>query len=161
MKLAQTTETEVSKKIKNPNPKVIVFLCKWCSSKGADTAGVSRLEYPPNILPIIVNCSSRVDPQHVVEAFLNGADGVVVSGCHPGVCHYQNGNYKALKRMTLLFELLKQIGVSPKRYKLTWIAATEGAKFSKEMTEFVESLKTLPPYMKNNKQMEESENEKA
>jgi len=134
--------------ILNPDPKIILFLCRWCSGKGADLAGTSRLQYPPNILPIMVNCSSRIDPQLVVEAFLEGADGVCVTGCHLGDCHYKTGNYKAYKRMTVLSTLLEQIGVNSKRFRLEWISATEAAKFAKITTEMVEDLKYLEPYSK-------------
>ena len=136
------------REILNPDPKIIMFLCRWCSGKGADLAGTSRLQYPPNILPIMVNCSSRIDPQLVVEAFLEGADGVLISGCHLGDCHYKTGNYKAYKRMAVLGKLLEQIGVNPKRFRIEWISATEAAKFQKITTEMVEDLKYLEPYGK-------------
>jgi coenzyme F420-reducing hydrogenase delta subunit len=141
-KIQQTTEL-------NSNPKVVLFVCRWCSGKGADLAGTSRLQYPPNVLPIMVNCSSRIDPQHVVEAFLEGADGVLITGCHFGDCHYKTGNYKAFRRMALLSKLLKQVGVNPKRFRITWVSATEGSKFAKITTEMVEDLKKLPPYSRN------------
>lgn len=149
MRMMSNTQQKLSSDLKNPNPKVILFMCRWCSGKGADLAGVSRLHYPSNILPVLVNCSSRIDPQHVVEAFLNGADGVMVTGCHFGDCHYRTGNYKTYRRMSLLSRVFDQIGISPKRFKLTWISATEGVKFAKETTEFVEELKKLPPYHEN------------
>lgn len=132
--------------ILNPDPKIILFLCRWCSGKGADLAGTSRLQYPPNVLPIMVNCSSRIDPQLVVEAFLEGADGVLVTGCHLGDCHYKTGNYKTYKRMSILSKLLTQIGVNPKRFRLEWISATEATKFAQITTEIVEDLKYLEPY---------------
>ncbi|MHA1109790.1 MAG: hydrogenase iron-sulfur subunit [Promethearchaeota archaeon] len=137
--------------IKNSNPKIILFLCRWCSGKGADLAGTSRLQYPPNVLPIMVNCSSRIDPQMVVEAFLEGADGVLVTGCHLGDCHYKTGNYKTYKRMSILSKLLEQIGVNPKRFRLEWISATEATKFAKITTEMVEDLKHLEPYKQGGK----------
>ena len=137
--------------IKNPDPSIVLFLCKWCSGKGADLAGTSRMQYPSNVLPIMVNCSSRIDPQFVVEAFLEGADGVLITGCHFGDCHYKTGNYKTYRRMALLAKLLKQVGVNPKRFRLTWISATEAAKFAKVTTEMVEDLRKLPPYSPNNK----------
>ena len=143
-KTAQITEL-------NSIPNVVLFLCRWCSGKGADLAGTSRLHYPTNVLPIMVNCSSRIDPQHVVEAFLEGADGVLITGCHFGDCHYKTGNYKTFRRMSLLSRLLKQVGVNPKRFRITWISATEGAKFAKITTEMVEDLKKLPPYGKKGK----------
>jgi F420-non-reducing hydrogenase iron-sulfur subunit len=135
--------------ILNPDPQIILFLCKWCSGKGADLAGTSRTLYPPNVLPIMVNCSSRIDPQLVVEAFLKGADGVLITGCHFGDCHYKTGNYKTYKRMTILANLLKQVGVNPKRMRLTWISATEAAKFAQTVKEMVNDLKNLPPYGRN------------
>ncbi len=134
------------KGLKNPNPKIVLFLCRWCSGKGADLAGTSRMEYPHNVLPIMVNCSSRIDPQHVVEAFLEGADGVLVTGCHFGDCHYKTGNYKAYKRMMILAKLLKQVGVNPSRFRITWISATEAAKFAEVTKSMVQDLKLLPPY---------------
>ena len=146
-KMQQISDSE----IKNPDPSIVLFLCKWCSGKGADLAGTSRMQYPSNVLPIMVNCSSRIDPQFVVEAFLEGADGVLITGCHFGDCHYKTGNYKTYRRMALLAKLLKQVGVNPKRFRLTWISATEAAKFAKVTTEMVEDLRKLPPYSPNNK----------
>ena len=134
---------------KNPDPSIVLFLCRWCSGKGADLAGTSRIHYPSNVLPIMVNCSSRIDPQHVVEAFLEGADGVLITGCHFGDCHYKNGNYKTYKRMALLKVLMEQVGVDPRRLRLTWISATEAGKFAQVTTEMVEELKKLPPYGKS------------
>ncbi|MHA1869074.1 MAG: hydrogenase iron-sulfur subunit [Candidatus Heimdallarchaeaceae archaeon] len=141
-----TSKQEQESGIKNPNPKIVLFLCRWCSGKGADLAGTSRLNYPPNVLPIMVNCTSRIDPRFIVEAFLDGADGVLVTGCHFGDCHYKTGNYKAYRRLSLVAKLLKQVGVNPKRFRLTWISATEATKFVKVTTEMVEDLKKLPPY---------------
>jgi F420-non-reducing hydrogenase iron-sulfur subunit len=145
------SKTKQETEIQNPNPNIVLFLCRWCSGKGADLAGTSRLQYPPNVLPIMVNCSSRIDPQHVVEAFLEGADGVLITGCNFGDCHYKTGNYKTFRRMALLSKLLKQVGISPKRFRLTWISATEAAKFAKTVTDMVGELKKLPPYKINGK----------
>ncbi|MHA1668896.1 MAG: hydrogenase iron-sulfur subunit [Candidatus Heimdallarchaeaceae archaeon] len=145
----ENTIQETSSDIKNPNPKIILFVCRWCSGKGADLAGTSRLEYPPNVLPVMVNCSSRIDPQFVVESFLEGADGVLITGCHFGDCHYKTGNYKTYRRMSILAKILQQVGINPKRFRLTWISATEAAKFAQVTTEMVEDLKKLPPYKQN------------
>ncbi|MGQ4832569.1 MAG: hydrogenase iron-sulfur subunit [Candidatus Asgardarchaeia archaeon] len=135
--------------MKNPNPKVIAFLCNWCAYAGADLAGVSRLEYPPNVIPIRVMCSGRVDPQFILLAFSKGADGVFIGGCHPGDCHYVTGNYKTYKRVQLLKKLLNQIGISEERLRLEWINATEGKKFAESITDFIEKLKRLPPIKSN------------
>ena len=130
----------------NHEPKIVAFLCRWCAYAGADLAGVSRLEYPPNITPILVPCSGRIDPQFILLALKNGADGVFIGGCHtPNDCHYISGNYKALKRYALLKQYLKQLGINPKRIRLEWVSATEGAKFARVIKEFTEELKKLGP----------------
>ena len=128
----------------DPNePRVIVFLCNWCSYAGADNAGVSRLQYPPNIRPIRVMCSGRVSIQHILTAFLHGADGVLVTGCHLGDCHYISGNYKTERRVALAKDLLKIAGIDPERLRLEWISASEGNKFAKIMADFTQMIKTL------------------
>lgn len=121
-------------------PKIIGFLCRWCSYAGADLAGVSRLQYPPTLLPIKVMCSSRVDPVFVVSTFLRGADGVLVAGCHPGDCHYQTGNYYARRRFALLKSTFQLLGLDPDRVRLSWISASEGPRFAKVVTEFSEKI---------------------
>ncbi len=126
-------------------PKIIGFFCKWCTSAAADLAGTSRKEYPSNVIPIRVFCSSRVDAQHILWAFRNGADAVVIGGCHPGDCHYQNGNYKTLRRVTILKQLLKQLGIEEDRLVLEWISASEGNKFANFIKETVERIKKLGP----------------
>lgn len=130
---------------KDFEPKIIGFLCKWCSYAGADLAGTSRIQYPPNILPIRVLCSSRVDPTFILQAFKRKADGVLVAGCHPGNCHYQSGNYKTRRRMFLLKELIKEFGIEPERLRLEWISASEGAKFAQVVKEFTQEIKNLGP----------------
>ncbi len=129
-------------------PKIIGFLCNWCSYAGADLAGVSRIQYPPNIRIIRVMCSGRVDPVFVLEAFKNGADGVLVAGCHlPSDCHYLSGNFKAQRRIDLLKEVLGQFGIEPERLRLEWISASEGDKFAtviKDMTEQIRKLGPVP-----------------
>lgn len=129
----------------NFEPKIIGFLCNWCSYAGADLAGTSRTQYPPNFLPIKVMCSSRVDPSFVLKALLNGADGVLIAGCHPGDCHYQTGNLYARRRVMMLNELLNILGIETKRLRLEWIAASEGNKFAKVVSEFVDEIKDVGP----------------
>jgi len=126
-------------------PKIVAFLCNWCSYAGADLAGMSRICYPPNIRPIRVMCSGRVDPAFVIQAFESGADGVLVGGCHPGDCHYVSGNLKAEKRMLNTKKLLKLIGLGPERLRLEWISTAEGAKFAQVVTDFTEELRKMGP----------------
>ena len=124
-------------------PKIVGFLCKWCTSQAADLAGTSRTGYLPNITPIKVMCSSRVDPDHVILAFKNGADGVLIGGCHPGDCHYRTGNYQTLKRVTLLKAMLKEMGIDERRLRLEWISASEGRKYAEVVNEFTEEIRAL------------------
>ncbi len=127
-------------------PRIIGFLCNWCSYAGADLAGVSRIQYPPNIRIIRVMCSGRIDPTFVLEAFKDGADGVLVAGCHPpSDCHYISGNFKALRRITLLKKALKEFGIEPERLRLEWISASEGDKFAEVVRDMVEEIKNLGP----------------
>ena len=126
-------------------PKIIGFLCNWCAYAGADLAGVSRLQYPPNIEIIRVMCTGRVDPAFILEAFKDGADGVLVAGCHPNDCHYLSGNYKAERRILLLKRVLEQFGIEPERLRLEWVSASEGEKFAWIVKEMVKDLKKLGP----------------
>ena len=127
-------------------PRIIGFLCNWCSYAGADLAGVSRIQYPPNIRIIRVMCSGRIDPAFVLEAFKDGADGVLVAGCHlPSDCHYISGNFKAMRRINLLRRVLKDFGIEPERLRLEWISASEGDKFAVVVRSMVEDLKKLGP----------------
>ncbi len=126
-------------------PKIVGFLCNWCSYTGADLAGVSRIKWPPNVRPIRVMCSGRIDPTFVVKAFREGADGVLVSGCHPGDCHYYQGNYKALRRYHLLRRVLEQFGIHPDRLMLTWVSAAEGERWAKVTQEITERVRKLGP----------------
>jgi len=127
-------------------PRIIGFLCNWCSYAGADLAGVSRIQYPPNIRIIRVMCSGRIDPAFVLEAFKDGADGVLVAGCHlPSDCHYISGNFKAMRRINLLRRVLKDFGIEPERLRLEWISASEGDKFAAVVRSMVEDLKKLGP----------------
>ncbi len=133
-------------------PKIIGFTCNWCSYRAADLAGISRTKYPPNIRLIRLMCSGRLDPTFVLKAFAGGADGVLVSGCHPGDCHYVNQNYKALRRYLLLKRLITQMGIEPQRIKLVWASAGEGLQFAQAVTEMVEEVRKLGPlnWNKNN-----------
>lgn len=131
--------------MENFEPKILGFLCNWCSYAGADLAGVSRLQYPPNIRIIRVMCSARVNPAFVLKALLSGIDGVLVGGCHPGDCHYMKGNYYARRRMTALRRLLKVIGLEPDRVRLEWVSASEGIRFAQVVREFTETIKGLGP----------------
>ena len=126
-------------------PRVVAFLCKWCSSAGSDLAGVSRIQYPPNATPITVPCTGAISPMYIMSAFNKGADGVLVSGCHIGDCHYIEGNYLARRKMKLMTELLEFIGVEPNRFRMSWVSAAEGAKFAKVVTDFVSDLQPLGP----------------
>lgn len=129
-------------------PKIMAFICKWCTSAGADLAGVSRMEYPPNVIPIQVMCSGSVSPLYVFSALSQGADGVLVSGCHPGDCHYMKGNYFARRRLALVKKLLEYIGLEPERFQMSWVSATEGVKFTQIIKDLVKELKPLGPQTK-------------
>jgi len=136
-------------------PKIIGFLCNWCSYAGADLAGVSRIQYPPNIRIIRVMCSGRIDPVFVFEAFKDGADGVLVAGCHlPSDCHYISGNFKALRRITLLRKALKEFGIEPERLRLEWISASEGDKFAAVVRDMVDEIKKVGPNPLESKEIE-------
>ena len=126
-------------------PRILGFLCNWCSYTGADLAGTARLKYPPNVLGIRVMCSGRVDPGFILEAFRAGADGVLVCGCHPGDCHYVEGNYKCLRRIPLTKTLLQGFGVDSRRLRLEWVSASEGALFKDVITSFTEQIRELGP----------------
>ena len=127
-------------------PKIIAFCCKWCTSAGADLAGTSRLEYAPNVVGVTVMCSSRVGPDHILTAFENGADGVLVSGCHIGDCHYISGNEYTEERFERLHKILiKQLGIDDNRVRLEWVSASEGKRFADLVTEFTNEIKELGP----------------
>lgn len=129
-------------------PKIVAILCKWCSSAGSDLAGVSRMKYPPNVVPITVMCSGSVSPNYIFSAFKNGADGVLISGCHPGDCHYIKGNYYARRRIALVKELLDFIGLEPQRFQMSWVSAAEGTKYTEIIKDFVKELEPLGPQNK-------------
>ena len=122
-------------------PRIVAFLCNWCSYAGADTCGVSRFQYPTNIRPIRVMCTGRIPKSFILQAFLEGADGVLIGGCHIGDCHYLEGNYDALQRYNEINEVLDQVGINPDRYRLEWISASEGKRFSAVITDFVGKIK--------------------
>jgi len=126
-------------------PKIVGFLCNWCSYAGADLAGVSRTQYPPTLRVVRVMCSGRIDPVFILEAFKNGADGVLVAGCHPGDCHYISGNYKAERRVLLLQRALDELGLDPERLRLEWVSASEGDRFAMVIKDMTKELKKLGP----------------
>ena len=126
-------------------PLIIGFCCNWCSYAGADLAGVSRLQYPPNIRIIRVMCSSMVHPNLVIDALTKGADGVLICGCHPGDCHYEEGNLKTEKRAEAIYLMLEDFGLEEERFRLEWVSASEGPKFAQVAREFTEQIKKLGP----------------
>ena len=132
----------------NPNewePRIVAFFCNWCTYTAADLAGVSRIKYAPNARIIRVMCSGRIDPQFVLDAFTKGADGVLIGGCHPGDCHYIEGNYKALRRFSLLKRMLRDMGIEENRFRLEWISASEGEKVKRVINDMVDKLKKQGP----------------
>lgn len=131
------------KKAEEYDPKILAFACNWCSYAGADLAGVSRFQYNPSVRIIRVMCSGRIDPGLILTAFEKGMDGIIVSGCHPGDCHYINGNEKAEKTIETTRELIKTLGFEENRLKLQWISAAEGQKFADSINQFVDEMKTL------------------
>lgn len=126
-------------------PKIIAFLCNWCSYVGADLAGTSRTIYPESVRIIRVPCSGHVDPVFIVRTFQRGADGVLVSGCHPGDCHYTKGNYYARRRMLMLRKLLEFTGINPQRVQMSWISASEGQKWAQVVRKATEEIRRLGP----------------
>ncbi len=129
----------------NFEPRIIAFLCNWCSYAGADLAGTSRLQYKPNVKAIRVNCSSRVDTTHVVKAVMMGADGVLVAGCHPGDCHYSSGNLYTRRRIMLLKTVFETLGIPPERVRLEWVSASEAGKFATVVDDFINEIRVLGP----------------
>lgn len=126
-------------------PKIVAFLCNWCSYAGADLAGVGRLQYPPNIRVVRVPCSGRMNPLFIFSALRNGVDGILVSGCHPGDCHYVSGNYVARRKFALLKSMLNYMGVEEDRVNFTWVSAAEGGRFADVVTKASERIKELGP----------------
>jgi F420-non-reducing hydrogenase iron-sulfur subunit len=126
-------------------PRIVAFFCNWCTYLAADLAGTSRMKYAPNVRVIRLMCSGRVDPQFVLDAFAQGADGVLIGGCHPGDCHYQEGNYKTLRRYHLLKRVLLQMGIEEERFRLEWISAAEGDRVRSAINDMVEKVRALGP----------------
>lgn len=126
-------------------PCIVAFFCTWCTYTAADLAGTSRMTYAPNVRVVRLMCSGRIDPQFILASFRKGADGVIIGGCHPGDCHYQEGNYKALRRFTLLKRMLAVMGIEEERYRLEWISASEGDKVQRIINEMVEQVRKLGP----------------
>lgn len=127
-------------------PHIIGFLCNWCTYAGADLAGTSRISYPTNIKVVRVPCSGRVDAMYVINALKNGADGVLVSGCHPGDCHYNQGNYYARRRFMILREIFSTMGIDPERLQMSWCSAAEGAKWAQIVAQVTEKIRELGPF---------------
>ncbi len=126
-------------------PRIIGFLCRWCSYTGADLAGTSRIKYPPNVIPIRVMCSGRTDPTFIFKAFAEGADGVLIAGCHAGDCHYHSGNHATMRRFVLLQRLLEDFGIEKARLRLEWISASEGERFGQVVRDFTDTIRLLGP----------------
>ena len=134
-------------------PKIVAFLCNWCSYAGADLAGVSRLQYPPNIRVVRVPCSGRINPLFLLAALQNGADGVLVSGCHPGDCHYLSGNLVARRKFATIKNLLAYVGIEPDRVQFSWVSASEGGRFSDLVRQVSEDVKRLGPQRRLSKEI--------
>jgi coenzyme F420-reducing hydrogenase delta subunit len=126
-------------------PAILAFVCNWCTYTAADLAGTSRMSQQPNVRLVRMMCTGMVDPKYVIKSLLSGADGVLISGCHPGDCHYQNGNYKARRRVRLLNEILSQFGIDRRRLRLTWVGASEGQEFAATVNNFINDLRELGP----------------
>jgi len=126
-------------------PRIIGFLCNWCSYAGADLAGISRIKYPPNLKAIRVMCTGRLNPLFVLKSFQMGADGVLVAGCHPGDCHYTSGNMHARRRMAVMRRLLDYMGIDKRRFRVEWVSASEGMKFASIVQEMTDELRKLGP----------------
>ena len=141
--------TVTQTKSKEWSPKIAAFCCNWCSYAGADLAGTSRIQYPTSVRIIRVNCTGRVDPDFVLKALEDGADGVLVSGCHPGDCHYTSGNLKMQARWALLKRAIEQAGMNPDRIRLQWASASEGQKFADGVRELTEKVSALGPFRRD------------
>ncbi len=126
-------------------PRIVGFLCNWCSYTGADLAGTSRIKYQPNVTVIRVMCSARIDPTFVIKALTAGADGVLICGCHPGDCHYVEGNYKTMRRYPLLKRMLRDFGIEEERVRLEWVSASEGQRFADVINDMTEKVRALGP----------------
>lgn len=138
---------------KNWQPKILAFLCNWCSYAGADLAGVSRIQYPPNVRVVRVPCSGRVNPIFVLKGLENGFDGILVSGCHPGDCHYISGNFVARRKFAVLKAALEFIGVEPGRVQFSWVSAGEGEKFAQVISRVTDDIRSLGPMSRLTKEV--------
>jgi len=145
MEVKTSSTQESGKGEKGWEPRILAILCRWCSYAGADLTGSSRISYPPNIRVLRVPCSGRVDPLFILRALRSGVDGVLVSGCHPGDCHYTAGNYNARRKFAILSRLLEFVGIDPRRVQFSWVSASEGDKFARVVSEVVSGVKTLGP----------------
>ena len=141
-----TKKTSDSTNSSEWQPRIVAFLCNWCSYAGADLAGMSRLAYPAAIKIVRLPCSGRVDPMFIIKSFEQGADLVLVSGCHPGDCHYTSGNYHARRKLLAFRELMAFLGIDPRRFKISWVSAAEGAKWSSLVKEITAEVKALGPF---------------
>jgi F420-non-reducing hydrogenase iron-sulfur subunit len=138
-------------------PKIVAFFCNWCTYMAADSAGISRMSYAPNGRVVRLMCSGRIDPQFVLDAFAKGADGVLIGGCHPGDCHYQEGNYKTLRRVHLLKSVLREMGIEDERFRLEWISAAEADRLRTTMNDMVEKVRALGPLRLSAKEVMDEE----
>ncbi|MBN2443396.1 MAG: hydrogenase iron-sulfur subunit [Spirochaetales bacterium] len=137
----------------NWEPKIVAFLCNWCSYAGADLAGVSRIQYGTNIRIVRVPCSGRINPQYILKALQNGADGVLVSGCHPGDCHYISGNLVARRKFALVKKLIEYVGIEPERVQFSWVSASEGVRFASLINNVIADVKKVGPIIKLKKEL--------
>ena len=137
-------------------PRIVAFLCNWCSYAGADLAGVSRIQYPPNVRVIRVPCSGRINPLFIIKALQTGADGVLVSGCHPGDCHYISGNLYARRKFALVKSLLEYVGIEPERVQFSWVSAAEGVRFAEILGKVIDAVQDVGPASKMVKVLEET-----
>ncbi len=143
--MSEQTQTGSPSATDGFEPRIVAFFCNWCTYLAADLAGTSRMKYAPNTRVIRVMCSGRVDPQFILEAFAKGADGVLIGGCHPGDCHYQEGNYKALRRFYLLKKMVREMGIEDERLRLEWISAAEGERVKAVVNDMVQKIRALGP----------------
>jgi len=143
--MPEATAEPVAMKTAAFSPKIVAFFCNWCTYLAADLAGTSRMKYSPNLRVVRVMCSGRIDPQFVLEAFARGADGVLIGGCHPGDCHYQEGNYKALRRFHLMKPMLRQMGIEEDRFRLEWVSAAEADRLKTIVDDMVRKITALGP----------------
>ena len=147
--MSELTQIAPAREAGKFEPKIVAFFCNWCTYLAADLAGTSRMKYAPNTRVIRVMCSGRVDPQFILESFARGADGVLIGGCHPGDCHYQEGNYKALRRFYMLKKMVKEMGIEDDRLRLEWISAAEGERVRTVINDMVEKVRALGPLKPN------------